>query len=44
MISNMKNIYKSVNLTKDVANDLVYFLEDDYIHENNAIAEMLFTY
>ena len=44
MISNMRNIYKSVNLTKDVANDLVYFLEDDYIHENNAISEMLFTY
>ena len=44
MISNMRNIYKSVNLTKDIANDLVYFLEDDYIHENNAITEMLFTY
>ena len=44
MISNMRNIYKSVNLTKDVVNDLVYFLEDDYIHENNAITEMLFTY
>ena len=44
MISNMRNIYKSVNLTKEVANDLVYFLEDDYIHEKNAISEMLFTY
>jgi len=44
MISNMRNIYKSVNLTKDIANDLVYFLEDDYIHESNAITEMLFTY
>jgi len=44
MVSNMRNIYKSVNLTKDIANDLVYFLEDDYIHENNAISEMLFTY
>jgi len=44
MISNMRNIYKSVNLTKDIANDLVYFLEDDYIHENNAISEMLLTY
>ena len=32
------------DLTKDIANDLVYFLEDDYIHENNAISEMLFTY
>ena len=44
MISNMRNIYKSLSLTKDVATDLVYFLEDDYIHENNAIAEMIFTY
>ena len=44
MISNLRNIYKSLNLTKDVANDLVYFLEDDYIHENNAISEMLLTY
>jgi len=44
MISNMRNIYKSVNLTKEIANDLVYFLEDDYIHERNAILEMLFTY
>ena len=44
MISNMRNIYKSVNLSKDVANDLVYFLEDDYIHEHNSISEMLLTY
>tara|TARA_Y100000590_G_scaffold318341_1_gene360180 strand:+ start:2916 stop:3962 length:1047 start_codon:yes stop_codon:yes gene_type:complete len=44
MISNMRNIYKSINLTKDIANDLIYFLEDDYIHQNNAISEMLLTY
>ena len=44
MISNMKNILKSINLTKEIANDLVYFVEDDYIHQKEAITEMLFTY
>ena len=44
MISNMRNIYKSINLTKELANDLVYFVEDDYLHKNEAITEMLFTY
>ncbi len=44
MISNMMNIYKSLLLTKEKAKDLVYFLEDDYIHEREAIKEMLFTY
>ena len=44
MISNMRNIYKSLNLTKELANDLVYFVEDDYLHKNEAITEMLFTY
>ena len=31
-------------LTKEKVKDLVYFLEDDYIHEREAIKEMLFTY
>jgi len=44
MISNMRNILKSVFLTKTEANDLVYFVEDDYLHEEGAISEMLFTY
>ena len=44
MISNMRNILKSVFLTKTEANDLVYFVEDDYLHNENAISEMLFTY
>ena len=44
MISNMKNILKSINLTKQFANDLVYFVEDDYIHKKEALTEMLFTY
>ena len=31
-------------MTKDGANDLVYFLEDDYIHEKESIKEMILTY
>jgi len=44
MISNMKNIYKSIEIAETEDSDLYYFLEDDYIHEKNAISEMLFTY
>ena len=44
MISNMKNIYKSIEIAETENSDLYYFLEDDYIHEKNAITEMLFTY
>ena len=42
-ISNMSNIYKSLILSK-LCKDLIYFVEDDYIHELNSITEMLFTY
>jgi len=42
-ISNMSNIYKSLLLSK-MSNDLIYFVEDDYIHEIDSITEMLFTY
>ena len=41
--SNMSNIHQSLNLAKD-EEDLIYFVEDDYIHKENAIEEMLFTY
>ena len=41
MISNMRNILKSVFLTRDEVSDLVYFVEDDYLHKENAISEML---
>ncbi len=43
-MSNMSNIYKSFLMAKKDAEDLIYFVEDDYIHENNAIQEMIFTY
>ena len=42
-ISNMSNIYKSLMLSK-TSNDLIYFVEDDYIHELDSITEMLFAY
>ena len=31
-------------LAKANCNDLFYFVEDDYIHQNEAISEMLLTY
>ena len=43
-ISNMSNIYKSLQLSKENSSDLVYFVEDDYIHEESAISEMITTY
>ena len=42
-ISNMSNIYKSLLQSKN-SNDLIYFVEDDYIHEIDSVTEMLFTY
>ncbi len=44
MISNMRNILKSLQIAENTDSDLFYFLEDDYIHLKESIAEMLFTY
>ena len=44
MISTMSSIYKSIMIAKEKANDLIYFVEDDYLHQNDAITEMLYTY
>lgn len=44
MISNMRNILKSIEISQKENSDLFYFLEDDYIHTKNSISEMLFTY
>ena len=43
-ISNMSNIHKSLLVAKDQCNDLVYFVEDDYLHQLDSIYEMIFTY
>jgi hypothetical protein len=44
MISNMRNILKSIQISQEENSDLFYFLEDDYVHTKNAITEMLFSY
>ena len=42
-ISNMSNIHQSLDIAKN-CEDLIYFVEDDYLHKINAIEEMIFTY
>tara|TARA_B100000287_G_C20609634_1_gene771511 strand:- start:137 stop:1168 length:1032 start_codon:yes stop_codon:yes gene_type:complete len=42
-ISNMSNIHQSLLLAKK-SEDLVYFVEDDYIHSVQALKEMILTY
>ena len=42
-ISNMSNIHQSFLIAKD-CKDLIYFVEDDYIHSIDSIKEMLLTY
>ena len=41
--SNMSNIHQSIELSKN-CEDLVYFVEDDYIHKTESLAEMVFAY
>ena len=43
-LSNMANIHKSLLLAKDKCNDLIYFVEDDYLHQKEVISEMIYTY
>ena len=42
-MSNMANINKSL-LEAKKSEDLIYFVEDDYLHKKEAISEMIFTY
>lgn len=42
--SMMANVYKSLEIGKNGNYDLLYFVEDDYIHEKDCLNEMLFTY
>ncbi|MAV56324.1 MAG: glycosyltransferase group 2 [Candidatus Pelagibacter sp.] len=42
--SNMSNIHQSIILSKKISEDLIYFVEDDYIHEKESISEILYTY
>ena len=43
-ISNMSNIHQSLLIAKKQCNDLVYFVEDDYLHNQDTISEMILTY
>ena len=43
-ISNMANIHKSLLIAKDQCKDLIYFVEDDYIHQQDSMGEMILSY
>ena len=42
-ISNMANIHQSL-LESVKAEDLIYFVEDDYLHNKDCLEEMIFAY
>jgi len=42
-MSNMANIHQSL-LEAKKSEDLIYFVEDDYIHKKDSLSEMIFTY
>ena len=42
-ISNMANIHQSLLVAKK-CEDLIYFVEDDYLHKRGSLKEMIFTY
>ncbi len=44
MKSTMASIKKSLEIANTLNGDLIYFVEDDYLHKKEAILEMLFTY
>ena len=42
--SNMANFYTSLMIAKEGNADIIYFVEDGYLHSENAITEMIFAY
>ena len=42
--SNMANFYNSLLIAKNEEEDLIYFVEDDYLHSVDSIVEMIFSY
>ena len=44
MKATMASILSSFNIAKDKSDDLVYFVEDDYIHKEESIVEMISAY
>tara|TARA_Y100000590_G_scaffold420694_2_gene523676 strand:- start:1656 stop:2690 length:1035 start_codon:yes stop_codon:yes gene_type:complete len=43
-MSNMSNIHKSLLIAKEQSDDLIYFVEDDYIHTLESFSEIIFSY
>jgi len=44
MKSTMASIKKSFEIANSIDSDLIYFVEDDYLHKKESILEMLFSY
>ena len=42
--SNMANFYTSLTIANGESADIIYFVEDDYLHSEDAITEMIFAY
>ncbi len=42
--SNMANFYSSLIIAKKENSDIIYFVEDDYLHSEGTITEMIFAY
>ena len=42
--SNMANFYNSLLIAKNEKADLIYFVEDDYLHTPGAVTEMIYSY
>ena len=42
--SNMANFYNSLMIAQKAEEDIIYFVEDDYLHSEDAITEMIFAY
>ena len=42
--SNMANFYTSLMIARKANADIIYFVEDDYLHSEDAITEMIFAY
>ena len=42
--SNMANFYNSLLIAKNEEADIIYFVEDDYLHSINSIVEMILSY
>ena len=42
--SNMANFYSSLMIAKKDDADIIYFVEDDYLHSEDTIIEMIFAY